>query len=76
MRLPCDSAFDLEFFAGLREMFIAPWPISRETDFPSDIQLGRKFQLHLRQRLGAYPLRATLEIGRWRLGKYRPIGVR
>ncbi|WP_244481563.1 glycosyltransferase family 25 protein [Rhizobium sp. Root1203] len=81
MRLPYDIAFDLEFFAGLRGMFISPEPISQETDFPSDIQQGGKFRLPLQQRLGVYPFRAVLEIGRvasraWRLGKYRLIGVR
>lgn len=65
MRLPYDIAFDLEFFDGLRGMFISPVPISQEAGFPSDIQQGRRFRLPLAQRYPVYVYRAGLEIARF-----------
>ncbi|WP_018901576.1 glycosyltransferase family 25 protein [Rhizobium sp. 2MFCol3.1] len=64
MKLPYDIAFDLEFFDGLRGMFVSPVPISQEAGFPSDIQQGRRFRLPLGQRYPVYVYRAGLEIAR------------
>ncbi|WP_160011831.1 glycosyltransferase family 25 protein [Rhizobium sp. 18055] len=80
MRLPYDIAYDLEFFEGLRAMFVYPVPISQEAGFASDIQQGRRLRLPLRHRLPVYPYRIFLELSRVafrasRLARYKLAGL-
>jgi hypothetical protein len=63
MRLPCDVAFDLGFFRPLG-MFVAPQPISPGNGFSIGYSARAETQFFLRRRVGVYPFRAALEIGR------------
>ncbi|OCJ02708.1 glycosyl transferase [Rhizobium sp. AC44/96] len=71
MRLPYDLAFDLEHFAGLKALFVAPVPVLQTADRHSFIQNGlRQYRLPHRQRMMVMPYRFWYETTRFlaRLG--------
>jgi glycosyl transferase family 25 len=65
MQLPFDLAFDLEYLAGLRSVFVTPVPIGQDTGLPSQIQ-GKRRAFHLSRwhYLTVQPYRAWLETSR------------
>ncbi|QND44556.1 glycosyltransferase family 25 protein (plasmid) [Rhizobium lusitanum] len=66
MRLPYDIAYDLEHFAGLRAVFVVPAPVDQMTNFPTQIQQGRRqYRLPWWRRLSIYPYRAWFEASRF-----------
>jgi glycosyl transferase family 25 len=66
IRLPYDIAYDLEFLAGLRAVFITPVPVSQESHFPTQIQQGRRqYRMSNWLRITVYLYRAWLELCRF-----------
>ncbi|WP_414709285.1 glycosyltransferase family 25 protein [Rhizobium sp.] len=66
MRLPYDLAYDLEHLAGLRSVFVTPVPVDQLTNFPTQIQQGRRqYRLPWWRRLGIYPYRVWFEATRF-----------
>ena len=65
MRLAWDIAFDLEYLAGLRALFVDPLPCDQRTEPKSQIQTGVKGSKLPRWRyLTVLPVRAWFEITR------------
>ncbi|MBB6303766.1 glycosyltransferase family 25 protein [Rhizobium leucaenae] len=73
MRLPFDLAFDVEFFDGLKSVFVSPPPIDQMIGLPSQIQSKRRRYHRSRWHyLTVLPFRAFIEASRlflrlWRL---------
>jgi glycosyl transferase family 25 len=72
MQLPFDLAFDIEYLAGLRSVFVTPVPIGQDTGLPSQIQ-GKRRALHLSRwhYLIVHPYRAWLETSRFTIRSCR-----
>lgn len=65
MRLAYDIMFDLEYFAGLRAVFVKPLPCSQLTGEVTQIQnQGPDFKLPKWRYFTVFPYRAFLEISR------------
>ena len=72
IRLPYDIAYDLEFLAGLRAVFVTPVPVSQESYFPTQIQQGRKhYRISSWLRTTVYVYRAWLELCRFNCRLFR-----
>ena len=66
MSLPYDIAFDLEYLAGLRSAFVTPVPINQCTDFPTQVQQGRRsYRIAGWRRLPVFLFRAGIETSRF-----------
>jgi len=72
MRLPYDIAFDLEYLAGLRSAFVIPVPINQCTDFPTQVQQGRRsYRIAGWRRLPVFLFRAGIETSRFFTRSFR-----
>lgn len=72
MCLPYDIAYDLEFLAGLRAVFVTPVPVNQAAPFPSQIQNDLyRYRISSWLRGTVYLYRASLEIGRLFCRLYR-----
>ncbi|MDP2062864.1 MAG: glycosyltransferase family 25 protein [Phaeovulum sp.] len=77
MRLAWDIAFDLEYLAGLRAVFVEPLPVNQQTGLATQIQHGVKASKLPRWRyLTVLPYRLWLELSRLVLRGGRYLGLR
>lgn len=65
MRLAWDIAFDLEFFAGLRAVFVEPLVANQRSEHETQIQAGlAQYKLPRWRYFTVFPYRAWLELNR------------
>lgn len=66
MRLAWDIAFDMEFMAGLKAVFVTPLPASQVSAHPTQIQSGLSvYKLPRWRYLTVLPFRAWVELNRF-----------
>ncbi|MBY2925583.1 glycosyltransferase family 25 protein [Rhizobium leguminosarum] len=71
MCLPYNLAFNLEYLASLRSVFVSPVPINQCTNFPTQIQLGlRSYRIAGWRRLPVFLFRAWIEASRFSRGPF------
>lgn len=77
MCLPYDLAFNLEYLASLRSVFVSPVPINQWTNFPTQIQLGlRSYRIAGWRRLPVFLFRAWIEASRFLTRSFRLLRAR